>query len=50
MEPVSINEANPSPSYANITRKKQVDSSGSSNEYSIEHISKNVGRKSRKEA
>ena len=39
-----------SPSYAKILKNKQVDASSSSEEYSIEQITKKVGRKSRKEA
>ena len=46
----SPNGANPSPSYAKIIKKKLVDSSGSSDEDSIEQLSKKAGRKSRKEA
>ena len=42
--------ANVSLSYVDITRKKQVDSLGSSEEYSIEQLYKNVGRKSCKKA
>ena len=45
----SPNGVNPSPSYAYIIKKKPVDNSGSSNDESIEKISKKVGRKSRKE-
>ena len=41
--------ATPSPSYAEIIKKKLVDSSGSSSEDSIEQIAKKEGRKSRKE-
>ena len=41
---------NISPSYAAITKKKLVDSYGSSNEDCIEQLSKKAGRKSRKEA
>jgi hypothetical protein len=39
----------PNPSYAEITRKKQVDSSGSSEDETFERPSKRAGRKSRKE-
>ena len=46
----SLNGAKPSPSYAEIIKKKSVDSSGSSEKDSIEQISKKAGRKSRKEA
>ena len=46
----SPNGAKSSPSYAKITKKKPVDSLGSSDEDSIEKLSKKVGRKSRKEA
>ena len=38
-----------SPSYAKVLKEKLVDSSGSSDEDSIEQSSKKVGRKSRKE-
>ena len=44
--PIGVNA---SPSYADITRKKQVESSGSSEDDSIEQLSKKAGRKSRKE-
>ena len=46
----SPNGANPSPSYVEIIKKKPADSSGSSDEDSIEKISKKASRKSRKEA
>ena len=46
----SLSGAKTSPSYAEITKKKLVDSSGSSDEDSIEQLSKKSGRKSRKEA
>ena len=39
-----------SPSYVDITRKKQAESLGSSEDDSIEQISKTSGRKSHKEA
>ena len=42
--------ANASPSYADITRKKQAESSSSSEDDSIEQLSKKAGRKSCKEA
>ena len=45
----SPNGTKTSPSYAEITKKKPVDSSRSSNEDSIEQFSKKAGRKSRKE-
>ena len=38
-----------SPSYAEILKKKLIDTCGSSEEDSIEQITKKVGRKSRKE-
>ena len=44
------NGAKPFPSYAEIIKKKPVDSSGSSKEDSIEKISKKVSHKYRKEA
>ena len=46
----SPNGAKASPSYFDITRKKQADISGSYDEESIEQLSKKVGKKSRKEA
>ena len=42
-------DASSPPSYANITQKKQGASSGSSDDDSIELLSKKVGRKSKKE-
>ena len=45
----SPNGAKPSPSYAEIIKKKPVDSFGSFEEKSIEKISKKVGMKSQKE-
>ena len=39
-----------SPSYVEVIMKKPLDSPGSSNHDSIEKLSKNAGRKSRKEA
>ena len=47
---ISPNGANPSPSYAEIIKKKPTDSSGSYDEDSIEKFSKKVERKSQKEA
>ena len=46
----SPNGAKSSPSYAKITKKNPVDSLESSDEDSIEKLSKKVGRKYRKEA
>ena len=46
----SPNGAKSSPSYAKITKKKPLDSSGSYGDDSIEKLSKKAGRKSRKEA
>ena len=46
----SPNGAKYSPSYADIAKKKQIDSPGSSGDDSIEKLSKKAGRKSRKEA
>ena len=46
----SPNRVKPPPSYVEITKMKLVDSSDSSDEDSIEHLSKNLGRKSRNEA
>ena len=45
----SPNYASSPPSYADITRKKQAVSSGSSYDDSIEQLSKKAGRKSKKE-
>ena len=45
----SPKEAKVSPSYADITRKKQVVCSDSSDDDSVENFSKNIGRKTKKE-
>ena len=42
--------AKSSPSYADMAKKKKIDSSGSSSDDSIDKLSKNTGRKSKKEA
>ena len=46
----SPNRAKSSPSYADITKKKPLEISGSFDEYSIEKLSKKIGSKSQKEA
>ena len=53
--PLGVGESSPapirassSPSYADIACKKPTDSSGSSEEDSIDQLSKNIGRKSKK--
>ena len=46
----SPNEAKSYPSYAEITKKKPLESSGSFDEYSIEKLSKKIGSQSQKEA
>ena len=46
----SPNRAKSSPSYADIAKKKSIDSSGSSSDDSIEKLSKKAGKKSRKES
>ena len=46
---LSLEEAKASPSYADITRKKQVVCYDSFDDDSVEHFFKNIGRKTKKE-